>query len=275
MHLARLLLKKNKDARGVKFAMRLMAVGLILGGCAFAHDVGGNSPMPAPLTVGKNQAEILFSPEDDIQFAWVQEINKARKYIHIACFGISNPVIAQALESARSRGVEVILLEDNRQSRLRWDEHGALQSDGCEVIIKRSTVLLHDKMGVFDGKDAIIGSWNLSESAEKQDNSDVVFVNDPSVAQQTEKAWEWMFQRERGAPYRFGAAPASIPTPFAGSIAPVSPPSNGSSTVVWVNTRTGVYHYAGSGWYGKTSQGAYMTKKDAISKGYRAAKNGD
>ncbi len=273
--MARLLLKKIKDVRGVKFALRFVAVGVILGGCAFAHEVGGNKPIPTPLTVERNQAEILFSPEDDIQSAWIREINKARKYIHIACFGISNPVIAHALESARSRGVEVILLEDNRQSRLRWDEHGVLQSDGCEVIIKKSTVLLHDKMGVFDGKDAIIGSWNLSESAEKQDNSDVVFINDPSVAQQTEKAWEWMFQRERGAPYRFGAAPSSIPASSAGVSAPVPPPSNGSSTLVWVNTRSGVYHYPGSRWYGKTSQGAYMTEKEAISKGYRAAKNGD
>ena len=273
--MARLLLKKIKDVRGVKFALRFVAVGMILGGCAFAHEVGGNKPIPTPLTVERNQAEILFSPEDDIQSAWIREINKARKYIHLACFGISNPVIAHALESARSRGVEVILLEDNRQSRLRWDEHEVLQSDGCEVIIKKSTVLLHDKMGVFDGKDAIIGSWNLSESAEKQDNSDVVFINDPSVAQQTEKAWEWMFQRERGAPYRFGAAPSSIPASSAGVSAPVPPPSNGSSTLVWVNTRSGVYHYPGSRWYGKTSQGAYMTEKEAISKGYRAAKNGD
>ena len=43
---------------------------------------------------------------------------------------------------------------------------------------------------------------------------------------------------------------------------------------VWVNTATGVYHYPGTRWYGKTNQGKYMTEKDAIAQGYRAAVNG-
>jgi hypothetical protein len=43
---------------------------------------------------------------------------------------------------------------------------------------------------------------------------------------------------------------------------------------VWVNTATGIYHYPGTRWYGKTNQGKYMTEKDAIAQGYRAARNG-
>src|ERR1700730_6864139 len=33
---------------------------------------------------------------------------------------------------------------------------------------------------------------------------------------------------------------------------------------VWVNTATGIYHYPGTRWYGKTNQGKFMTEKDAI-----------
>jgi hypothetical protein len=43
---------------------------------------------------------------------------------------------------------------------------------------------------------------------------------------------------------------------------------------VWVNTATGVYHYAGTRWYGKTKQGKYMREKDAKAAGFRPAKNG-
>jgi hypothetical protein len=43
---------------------------------------------------------------------------------------------------------------------------------------------------------------------------------------------------------------------------------------VWVNTATGIYHYPGTRWYGKTNQGKFMSEKDAIAQGYRAAKNG-
>jgi hypothetical protein len=43
---------------------------------------------------------------------------------------------------------------------------------------------------------------------------------------------------------------------------------------VWVNTATGIYHYPGTRWYGNTKQGRFMTEKDAIAQGYRAARNG-
>ena len=44
------------------------------------------------------------------------------------------------------------------------------------------------------------------------------------------------------------------------------------TTVVWMNTKSGVYHFAGSRDYGHTKQGAYMCRPDADKVG-RAAKN--
>lgn len=43
--------------------------------------------------------------------------------------------------------------------------------------------------------------------------------------------------------------------------------------VVWANTRSKVYHFAGSRAYGNTKQGAYMCEKDTASAGFRSAKN--
>lgn len=43
---------------------------------------------------------------------------------------------------------------------------------------------------------------------------------------------------------------------------------------VWVNTNSGVYHYAGARWYGTTKQGEYMSEAQAQASGYRAAQNG-
>jgi hypothetical protein len=40
---------------------------------------------------------------------------------------------------------------------------------------------------------------------------------------------------------------------------------------VWVNTESGVYHCAGSQWYGKTKHGKYMWQKNALAAGYRPA----
>ena len=49
------------------------------------------------------------------------------------------------------------------------------------------------------------------------------------------------------------------------------PPAKG---MVWVNTKSGVFHSEGDRWYGKTKEGKFMTEADALKAGYRAAKEG-
>ncbi len=44
-------------------------------------------------------------------------------------------------------------------------------------------------------------------------------------------------------------------------------------TVVWANTRSKIYHFAGTRTYGKTRIGAYMCEKDTAAAGIRSAKN--
>ena len=45
-----------------------------------------------------------------------------------------------------------------------------------------------------------------------------------------------------------------------------------TDTVVWVNTKSHKYHYAGHRSYGTTKQGAYMCEADATAGGNAAAK---
>jgi hypothetical protein len=44
-------------------------------------------------------------------------------------------------------------------------------------------------------------------------------------------------------------------------------------TVVWANTRSKIYHFAGTRTYGKTRAGAYMCERDTVAAGIRSAKN--
>jgi hypothetical protein len=46
-----------------------------------------------------------------------------------------------------------------------------------------------------------------------------------------------------------------------------------TDTVVWVNTKSHVYHYAGTRSYGTTKRGAYMCEADATAAGDRASKS--
>ncbi len=45
-------------------------------------------------------------------------------------------------------------------------------------------------------------------------------------------------------------------------------------TVVWVNTRSGVYHMPGMTWFGHTREGTYMCRREADRAGHRPTRNG-
>jgi hypothetical protein len=44
--------------------------------------------------------------------------------------------------------------------------------------------------------------------------------------------------------------------------------------VVWLNTKTGVYHLKGERWYGATKDGVYVCRKEADAEGDRVTRNG-
>ena len=47
-----------------------------------------------------------------------------------------------------------------------------------------------------------------------------------------------------------------------------------TDVVVWLNTKTGIWHEKGMRWYGRTRQGAYVCRKEAAAAGYRDTRNG-
>ena len=47
-----------------------------------------------------------------------------------------------------------------------------------------------------------------------------------------------------------------------------------NDSVVWVNTKSGVYHLEGERWYGATKDGAYVCRKEADAEGDRMTRNG-
>ena len=87
------------------------------------------------------------------------------------------------------------------------------------------------------------------------------------------------------APAPVAPAPAPRQAPPPGRSAPSAPTAANqfqteaqakarcpAATVVWVNTKSGIYHFAGTKNYGNTKAGAYMCETDATAAGDRASK---
>lgn len=66
-------------------------------------------------------------------------------------------------------------------------------------------------------------------------------------------------------------ATADIPTFDTETAAQTHCPSD---IVVWLNTKSGIYHEKGMRWYGRTKHGADVCKREADAAGYRDTRNG-
>lgn len=130
--------------------------------------------------------ETCFSPYENCEDKWVEVLDAAEHDIRISCFGVTNKAIAEKLIEKHLAGVRVLVLEDKRMAASKHDLGKWLAENGIEVVVKKTTPLQHNKLAVIDNSILIMGSWNLSENADKQDNS-VVIVDGIFNSEKTEE----------------------------------------------------------------------------------------
>jgi phosphatidylserine/phosphatidylglycerophosphate/cardiolipin synthase-like enzyme len=137
-----------------------------------------------------------FSPYEEIATVLEAQIHQSTQTIHCSLFGIYNKVLTAALIQAAKHGVEVQIGLDKKQASLPSSTHLQLKHAGALVFIKRIGVLEHDKWCIYDGERVSEGSWNWSENAQHQDNSELILTRCSLTASGFEAAFQRIKQRD-------------------------------------------------------------------------------
>src|SRR2546428_6224172 len=148
-------------------------------------------------TVWACEVQPLFSPYDKVDGAIHVQLEKASKAVHCSLYGITNLRLANDLIAAKQRGADVGVGLDKKQAAGQHDLHAKLKAAGILVEIKPVATFEHNKFCVLDGTIVIMGSWNWSNNAQKQDNSDVIITDCPKVTQAFEVAYQRIIERDR------------------------------------------------------------------------------
>lgn len=138
-----------------------------------------------------------FSPYEQVAPIIISQIENAKSFIHCSLYGITNADITAALVKSKKSGIDISLCLDKMQSAGRASTHMQLQKAGIDIEIKKQIVLEHNKFCVFDNNTVIMGSWNFSGNAQKQDNSDVLFENCPDIAAKFISAFDRIHKRDK------------------------------------------------------------------------------
>ena len=156
----------------------------------------------------------------DFQQKLLPRINNARYSIDMAVYSFSGlPSVADALITARDRGVKVRVVYDSRATQ---DNMQTIMNAGILVSRRNTdtTDIMHNKFFVFDARDSInsndwvwTGSWNIT-STELTWKNNVIELNDHPLALAYQTEFEIMWGSNTDIPNpaaaKFGSAKPSI-----------------------------------------------------------------
>jgi phosphatidylserine/phosphatidylglycerophosphate/cardiolipin synthase-like enzyme len=137
----------------------------------------------------------INDPKFDCAKAVIDLFNQATTTAHVAIYSLTEPQIVDAIIAAHGRGVNVYILADAAESKSSNQATliSKLTQAGVDVrLAVRQKALMHNKVGIFDGKTICTGSFNWTNNAERHNDENLLVVDGPDVAADYEK---YIFQR--------------------------------------------------------------------------------
>ena len=148
--------------------------------------------------------QVLFTPEDDAAGQIVQAIDHAQKQVLVQTFSFTSKEIAEALISAKQRGVDVRVVTDAEQiRRMERSKVPTVAAGGVPVFVDNLHDSAHNKVMVIDAGSAtpvvITGSFNFTHAAQfKNAENLLIFRGNRELT--TAYLENWRHHREHSQP---------------------------------------------------------------------------
>ena len=130
------------------------------------------------------QVEVYFTPSDQTKDQLIKAIDGARQSIDFSIFTFTDPDVADALQAAKERGVQVRGVFDAWQANGAASQFDDLQSAGLEVKKDGFSALNHSKYLVADGSVVVTGSYNWTGAANGENDENLLIIRDAQIASQ-------------------------------------------------------------------------------------------
>jgi len=158
---------------------RTLVVALAL---SVAPAADADAPTPRRYAAA-GTVEIAFTPGDAVDNLIVAAIDRAQTEVLVHAYTFTHRKIAQALISARRRGVAVAVLADREQARaVPQNVLAQLASGGIEVWLDGNFAAAHNKVIIIDAglphATTITGSYNFTLAAQRSNAENIVVLHD-------------------------------------------------------------------------------------------------
>ena len=152
--------------------------------------------LAATLAGTASPAEVHFSPDEGIRRHLLHAIRDSRQQIDVAMYQFTSIELAEALTTAKHRGVRVRVLTDQEKATSGGPAIRILREKGIELrslgVSEQS--LMHHKFAVFDDRVVATGSYNWTNTAERANYENLVLFDDRDVVARFTREFQRLWQ---------------------------------------------------------------------------------
>lgn len=138
--------------------------------------------------------DICFSPAGNCDQKLISFISSATRTLDIAIYSITHDGIVQAIQDAKSRGVQVRMVVDRSQSNGTHSLVSTLKSAGIPLKIGNVRGIMHNKFTIRDGNMIETGSYNYTSNATNDNAENQIYLDDSNVVSQYVQQFEALYQ---------------------------------------------------------------------------------
>jgi hypothetical protein len=168
--------------------LSLLAAGTYLEPAEPMHPAASAGP-------AKCDVHVFFAPGDQPGDAIAIELRHAQpgQVVRGALYGFNDDDLVREILAAQARGVDQAYKFDKVQSAGAKQKAALARLKAAGVPWAIGHVpggILHDKFAVFDHRVVIQGSYNWTNHARKKNRENLLVLDCPDLAAQSEKEWE-------------------------------------------------------------------------------------
>ena len=158
---------------------------------------GGTTPK---LTIGGVTVENYFAPEDKVAVKIIARLKKAQKTIDFMAYSFTDDDIGQTVIDRAKAGVKVRGVFEASGSETKFSEYGGMKDAGLDVLQDGNPYSMHHKVFIVDGQMVIFGSFNFSQSADTENDENLLIVDEPALAQAFTAEFERVLAQAKNPP---------------------------------------------------------------------------
>jgi len=150
----------------------------------FGPDVVAETPYPN-LTIDGTEVDTYFSPDDGVQSKLATLLDGAQESIYFLAYSFTSNQLGDIVRAKKEAGLTVQGVMDADQVKSnQGTEYDPFKQANMMVRLDGNEGLMHHKVFIVDGKIVAFGSYNFSQSAETNNDENLIIVYSEPIAQQ-------------------------------------------------------------------------------------------